>query len=74
MTDKEIFDKKIIPIMNKVRDYIQNKQAEEMKEHLFSPASILSGGVGPDGGMTAHSTLPAMSIAAMFLLYGYIPK
>ena len=56
MTDKEIFDKKIIPIMNKVRDYIQNKQAEEMKEHLFSPASILSGGVGPDGGMTAHST------------------
>ena len=27
MTDKEIFDKKIIPIMNKVRDYIQNKQA-----------------------------------------------
>ena len=41
MTDKEIFDKKIIPIMNKVRDYIQNKQAEEMKEHLFSPASIL---------------------------------
>ena len=56
MTDKEIFDIKVIPIMNKVRDYIQNKQAEEMKEHLFSPASILSGGIGPDGGMTAHST------------------
>ena len=48
MTDKEIFDKKIIPIMNKVRDYIQNKQAEEMKEHLFFFFFILSGGFGPD--------------------------
>ena len=55
VADKEIFNNKVIPIMNKVRDYLQSKQAEEMKEHLFSPASILAGGIGPDGGMTAHS-------------------
>ena len=55
MTDKELFQQKVIPVMNRVREDLQNRQTEELKRHMNSPAFLLAGAAGPDGGMTAQS-------------------
>ena len=39
--------------MDKVKKDLQNKQAEELRSHGTSLASIMANAVGPDGGMTA---------------------
>ena len=50
---EDIFSKKVIPIMNKVRDDLQSKQADEMEKHSFSLAGMMVGAIGPDGGSAA---------------------
>ena len=51
-----IFRKKVIPIMNKVRNELQDKMAAELKEHTSSFAGLMASAIGPDGGMSARQT------------------
>ncbi len=55
MTDREQFDSKVVPVMDRVRDELQRKQAEELRRYMRSPAYILAGGAGPDGGMGSQA-------------------
>ena len=57
MTDKEIFEKQVIPIMKKVEDEIREKQVAEYKKEAFSLRGLVAGAAGPDGGMAADSAL-----------------
>ena len=50
---EDIFSRKVIPIMNKVRDDLQHKRADEMEKHSFSLAGLMVGAIGPDGGSAA---------------------
>lgn len=50
---KDIFTTKVVPIMNRVRAVLQDKQAEELREHTFSLRGLMAGAAGPDGGMAA---------------------
>ena len=49
-----IFRTKVIPIMNKVRNELQDKMADELKEHTSSFAGLMASAIGPDGGMSAR--------------------
>ena len=49
---KNIFQRKVVPVMNKVREELQNRQADELRDYLSSARGIMAGAVGPDGGMT----------------------
>lgn len=49
-----IFRTKVIPIMNKVRNELQDKMANELKEQATSFAGLMAGAIGPDGGMSAR--------------------
>lgn len=49
-----IFRTKVIPIMNKVRNELQDKMAAELKEHTSSFAGLMASTIGPDGGMSAR--------------------
>lgn len=49
----KILRTKVIPIMNKVRNDLQNKQADELRAHSNSFAGLLAGAAGPDGGMAS---------------------
>ena len=49
----KIFRTKVIPVMNKVRDDLQSKQADELRAHSTSFAGLMAGAAGPDGGMTS---------------------
>ena len=55
MTDNEIFKDKVIPVMDRVRADLQHKQAMEAMKHNTSLGNLISGGIGPDGGMAAHA-------------------
>ena len=55
MTDREQFDSRVVPVMDRVRDELQRKQAEELRRYMRSPAYILAGGAGPDGGMGSQA-------------------
>lgn len=55
MTDREQFEKRVVPIMNRVRDELRSRQAEEARRFMRSPAYILSGIAGPDGGMASQA-------------------
>lgn len=55
MTDNEIFKDKVIPVMDRVRADLQHKQAMEAMKHNTSLGNLISGGIGPDGGMAAQS-------------------
>lgn len=50
---KETFKSKVVPVMDKVRDELQSRQADELRGHSFSLHGLLAGAAGPDGGMTA---------------------
>lgn len=52
-SSQDIFDQKVIPIMDKVRQDLQQKQADEYRQHSMRLGSILAGGIGPDGGMAS---------------------
>ena len=49
-----IFRTKVIPIMNKVWNELQDKMAAELKEHTSSFAGLMTSTIGPDGGMSAR--------------------
>ncbi len=54
VTDRDkIFNDKVIPIMDKVRDDLNNKRADELRKHSTSFPGLLIGSAGPDGGMAA---------------------
>ena len=55
MTDREQFDSRIVPVMDKVRQELQSLQAAEVRRYMRSPAYILSGISGPDGGMASQA-------------------
>ena len=55
MTDREQFEKRVVPIMDRVRDELRSRQAEEARRFMRSPAYILSGIAGPDGGMASQA-------------------
>lgn len=57
MTDKELFEGKVIPIMDSVAKDLRAKQVEEYRKEAFSLRGILAGASGPDGGMAADSAL-----------------
>ena len=54
VTDRDkIFNDKVIPIMDKVRDELNGKRADELRKHSASFPGLLIGSAGPDGGMAA---------------------
>ena len=55
MTDREQFTTKVEPIMDRVMQDLRSRQAEEVRRFMRSPAYILSGISGPDGGMASQS-------------------
>ena len=55
MTDREQFDSRVVPVMDRVRDELRQRQAEELRRYMRSPAYILAGGAGPDGGMGSQA-------------------
>lgn len=56
MTEQEIFERRVIPIMDRVRDDLGRRQFVEERKQSGSLAALAIG-VGPDGGMAAHSAL-----------------
>lgn len=70
MTDREQFDSQIVPVMDRVREEMQRKQADEVRRHMRSPASILASGIGPDGGMGAQ----AMALDTLNIIGEWGPK
>lgn len=55
MTDTELFQTKVIPIMDSVAKELRAKQVEEYRKESFSLRGVLAGAAGPDGGMAADS-------------------
>ena len=55
MASPDIFKTKVVPIMNKVRDDLNSKCADEMEAKQSSMAYLAAGAAGPDGGMAAMS-------------------
>ena len=55
MTDREQFTTKVEPIMDRVMRDLRSRQAEETRRFMRSPAYILSGISGPDGGMASQA-------------------
>ena len=55
MTEREQFSTKVEPIMDRVMQDLRSRQAEEVRRFMRSPAYILSGISGPDGGMASQA-------------------
>ena len=49
----KIFNTKVIPIMNKVRNDLQNKLANELRSNSNSFAGLMAAAAEPDGGMAS---------------------
>ncbi len=63
MTDRELFETRVVPVMDRVRGELERMQADEARRFMRSPAYILSGGTGPDGGMGAQAvSLDSLSL------------
>ena len=58
----KIFNTKVIPIMNKVRNDLQNKLADELRSNSNSFAGLMAAAAGPDGGM-AEALATALMVA-----------
>ena len=52
MTEQELFETKVVPVMNRVRDDLGHKQAMEAMKFNKSFAGMVSC-MGPDGGTPA---------------------
>ena len=50
---KDIFTTKVVPIMDRVRDNLNSKMADEYRSHSTSMGAMMAGAAGPDGGMSA---------------------
>jgi hypothetical protein len=55
MNSNDIFNKKVIPIMDKVMKDLRHKQLEEIGRHTSSLSYIMAGAAGPEGGMAAQA-------------------
>ena len=55
MTEREKFEQRVAPVMDRVRDELRRKQSEELRRHMRSPGYILAGGAGPDGGLASQA-------------------
>ena len=55
MTENELFESKVIPIMDEVAKILKQKQVEELRKDTFSILNIMRGSPGPDGGITTSS-------------------
>lgn len=51
--NKDIFTSTVVPIMDKVRDDLQRKQADEYERHSRLWGAMMAGAAGPDGGMAS---------------------
>ena len=51
--NRDIFTSTVVPIMDKVRDDLQRKQADEYERHSRSWGAMMAGAAGPDGGMAS---------------------
>lgn len=51
--NKDIFTSTVVPIMDKVRDDLQRKQADEYERHSRSWGAMMAGAAGSDGGMAS---------------------
>lgn len=51
----KLFRTKVLPIMDKVMADLRHKQVDEMERHSSTPAFIMAGAAGPDGGMTMQA-------------------
>ena len=51
--NKDIFTSTVVPIMDKVRDDLQRKQADDYESHSRSWGAMMAGAAGPDGGMAS---------------------
>lgn len=49
----DIFTTKVVPIMDRVRDELNRRKAEEAARHNASYRMLMAGAAGPDGGMAA---------------------
>ena len=52
-SSQDIFTRKVVPIMDKVKNELQSKQAEEYRKHSNSMGALFAAAAGPDGGMSA---------------------
>ena len=50
---QDIFTTKVKPVMDRVRDELNTRQAEEMRRHSTSFGAMMACSAGPDGGMAA---------------------
>ena len=50
---KDIFTTKVVPIMDRVRDNLNSKMADEYRSNSTSLGAMMAGAAGPDGGMSA---------------------
>ena len=50
---KDIFTTKVVPIMDRVRDNLNSKIADEYHRHSTSAGAMMAGAAGPDGGMSS---------------------
>lgn len=51
--NKDIFSSKVVPIMDRVRDNLNSKMADEYHRHSTSFGAMMAGAAGPDGGMSS---------------------
>ena len=51
----KLFRTKVLPIMDKVMADLRHKQVDEMERHSSTPAYLMAGAAGPDGGMTTQA-------------------
>ena len=51
--NRDFFTSTVVPIMDKVRDDLQRKQADEYERHSRSWGAMMAGAAGPDGGMAS---------------------
>lgn len=52
---QDIFEAKVLPIMDKVMADLRHKQSEEVAKHCNSIGFIMAGAAGPDGGMSSQA-------------------
>lgn len=54
-THRDQFTATVVPVMDKVRDTLNSRRADELHRHVNSARSALAAAAGPDGGMTSMS-------------------
>lgn len=55
MTSKDIFNSKVVPVMDSVRDKLCEARADELRKNAFSLSGLFANAAGPDGGPSASA-------------------